>query len=38
MSSHHIRNSNIELLRIISMLLITLHHFSLWGRGGMRTL
>ncbi|MQS52644.1 acyltransferase family protein [Companilactobacillus mishanensis] len=28
-----IRNSNVELLRIISIVLITLHHFSLWGQG-----
>lgn len=27
------RNSTIEILRILSMLLITLHHFSLWGQG-----
>lgn len=27
------RNSNIELLRILSMLFITLHHFSLWAQG-----
>lgn len=27
------RNSNVEILRIVSMLFITLHHFSLWGQG-----
>ncbi|WP_125772074.1 acyltransferase family protein [Companilactobacillus furfuricola] len=27
------RNSAIEMLRIFSMILITLHHFSLWGQG-----
>lgn len=25
------RNSNIELLRIVAMILITAHHFAIWG-------
>lgn len=33
MKKKAIRNSNIEFLRMFSMLLITLHHFSLWGQG-----